>query len=230
VRARVAALFVSAVVVVSLIACKKESGTTTTTSEAPSCAARVDAFEGTLVASSAGACTADTDCKCYPGGVSKKHSCGGVTDTASAEKLSSIAADYLKDGCKSGIACPATVCMASCQGGRCIDGPPPKPPIATGDGGKSCDERSTEIARVLASATRKCATDKDCACFRGSVSRGEPCGGITDAKTNARFEALAKEWSAAGCKLENVMCPAMVCQATCSNGTCGPPTADKIVQ
>jgi hypothetical protein len=214
------------IALIALIACKKES--VTTTNEAPSCAERVDAFEGTLVASTGGACTADTDCKCYPGGVSKKHSCGGVTDTASAEKLSTIAAEYLKDGCKSGIDCAARMCIASCQNGRCTEGPPAKSPAT--DGGRSCDERSTEITRVLASATRQCTTDKDCACFRGSVSRGQPCGGITDAKTNARFEALAKEWSAAGCKLENVMCPAMVCQATCNNGTCGPPTADKIVQ
>ena len=199
------------------IGCKKESGPPSPSST-PGCTEREAAFEATLASSNAGTCSTDNDCKCFPGGVSKKHGCGGVTDTASAEKLASIAADYLKDGCKSGIDCAATMCLPSCQNGRCTDGPPPK----AGDGAKSCDERSAEIERVLASATRKCATDKDCACFRGSVSKAHPCGDITDAKTNARFEELAKAWSAAGCKLENVMCPAMVCAPSCNNGTCGP--------
>jgi hypothetical protein len=36
-----------------------------------------------------------------------------------------------------------------------------------------------------------------------------------------RFEALAKEWHFAGCKKEqDVMCPAMLCEATCNAGAC----------
>lgn len=83
---------------------------------------------------------------------------------------------------------------------------------------------------MLATATRKCQTNADCVCFRGGVSKKEPCGGITDAKTNQRFEALAKEWVASGCKKEEVMCPAMVCASTCNKGTCGPPTSESVIQ
>lgn len=203
-----------------LVACRKESSTQTTTNP-PGCSDRVSAFESALSTPSAGSCAQDTDCKCYPGGVSKTHGCGGVTDTATSEKLASIAADYLKDGCQSGIDCAAWMCTPSCQSGKCTNTPPSPKPAST-DGGMTCDERSAEIDKLLASASRKCTTDKDCACFRGSVSKTDRCGGVTDVKTNERFEALAKQWSAAGCKLENVMCPAVVCQPACNKGTCAP--------
>lgn len=205
-----------------LIGCKKESG------GAPSCAERVDAFEEALAAPNAGTCEADSDCRCYPGGISKTHGCGGITDAKTGEKLASIAAEHMKAGCKSGIDCAAWMCMPSCKHGRCTDAPPktapaPAPSPSPSEAGISCDARLAEIDKVLAAATRKCATNKDCVCFRAGVSKKEPCGGITDAKTNARFEAVAKEWSAAGCKKEEVMCPAMVCESQCVNGTCAPP-------
>jgi hypothetical protein len=207
-----------------VVACKKESS-------APACGDRVDAFEQALASSGAGTCTTDTDCRCFPGGVSQKHGCGGVTDTKTTEKLTSVANDYLAAGCTSGIDCAAWMCTPSCQGGKCTNAPPPKmtpaPPTpsasvsASPEAGITCDARVVEIDRVLASAPRKCKTNRDCACFRGGVSKTDACGGITDAKTNERFEALAKQWSAAGCKNEGVMCPAMVCTPACNNGTCG---------
>jgi hypothetical protein len=186
------------------------------------CDDRVTAFEAAVASTGAGTCSADADCKCFPGGVSKKHSCGGITDAKTSEKVMSITADYLKAGCNSGIDCAATVCMPACREGKCTSAQP--------EVGVTCDARTAEIDKVLASATRKCTADKDCACFRGGVSKSEPCGGIVDAKTNARFEALAKEWSGAGCKNEGVMCPAVVCATTCNKGTCGPPAAGKIIQ
>lgn len=226
--------------VVAFAGCKKES------SGAPSCGDRVDAFEEALASPSAGTCEADSDCRCYPGGISKMHGCGGITDAKTGEKLASIAAEHMKAGCKSGIDCAAWMCMPSCQRGKCTDAPPkgaptpapspsasasaststspsPSPSPSSSEAGISCDARLVEIDKVLASATRKCATNKDCVCFRGGVSKKEPCGGITDAKTNARFESIAKEWSAAGCKKEEVMCPAMVCESQCVDGTCAPP-------
>jgi hypothetical protein len=195
-----------------------------------SCGDRVDAFEQALASPTAGTCAVDTDCKCFPGGVSKKHGCGGISDTKTSATLMSIATEYQKAGCKSGIDCAARVCMPACREGKCTDGPPEAPaklPAAAepeaGGPATTCEARAAEIDRVLASATRKCAGDQDCACFRGGVSKKEPCGGIVDAKTNARFETLAKVWSAAGCKGENVACPAMVCETKCNAGTCGPP-------
>lgn len=196
--------------------CKKES---VGGGGAQSCGDRVDAFEETLSASAAGTCSTDADCKCFPGGVSKKHGCGGITDVKTGEKLVSIASDYMKAGCKSGIDCAAMVCMPACREGRCTDGPPP----AGAPARSTCEARTAEVDKLLGSASRKCTTNKDCVCFRGGISKKEPCGGITDAKTNARFEALAKDWSAAGCKNEGVVCPAMVCETTCNAGTCGQP-------
>jgi hypothetical protein len=221
-----------------LLACKKESSS-------PSCGDRVDAFEQALAASSAGTCAADTDCRCFPGGVSQKHGCGGVTDSKTSEKLASIAGDYMKDGCKSGIDCAAWMCTPSCQSGKCTNAPPKvmapaetaAPSTSTSaaasssaspEGGVTCAARLAEIDRVLASAPKKCKTEKDCVCFRGGVSKNDACGGITDVKTNERFEALAKQWSGAGCNNEAVMCPAMVCTPACNNGTCGP--AGMVVQ
>lgn len=209
-------------VLLAIVACKKESGGTPS---APSCDERAHGFDEAVSSSTAGRCSTDADCRCYPGGVSKNHSCGGITDRDTADKLSKIASDYRQAGCSSGIDCAAMLCLATCRAGKCTDGPPP-----TAEAGISCDARGAEIDKVLASGSPKCTTDKDCACFRGGVSKAQPCGGITDAKTNARFEALAKDWSAAGCKLEGIACPAWVCATTCNDGTCGPPTADKVIQ
>ena len=209
-----------------LSACKKEGGVQT-----PSCDERVETFEAALSSSSAGTCTTDADCRCYPGGVSKKHGCGGISDAKTTEKLVSIANDYRNAGCKSGIDCAASMCLPSCKAGRCTDGPPPNvTPSATPEAGVTCASRGAELEKLIESSSRKCTTNQDCACFRGSVVMSHPCGGVVDAKTNARFEALAKEWSAAGCKLENIMCPAMVCSPACNNGTCGGAGANQIIQ
>lgn len=197
------------------------------------CNDSIKAYEEALTAPGAGACTTDADCKCYNGGISDKQPCGGVSDTKTSEKLASIAGDYSKAQCKSGINCAAWMCTPACEAGKCtvatakvtsaapVPSAPPMPPSADG-GATTCASRVAEIDRVLASATTKCSSDKDCACFRGGVSKKDPCGGIVDAKTNERFEALAKQWSAAGCTGENVACPAMVCEARCNAGTCGP--------
>jgi len=213
-----------------LSACKKESGGVQT----PSCGEREDAFEEALASANAGTCTTDADCRCFPGGVSKKHGCGGISDAKTTEKLVSIANDYRNAGCKSGIDCAASMCLPSCKAGRCTDGPPvqvtPPAPVEAGIVAITCEARLAEIDKLIDSSSRKCTTDKDCACFRGGVSKTHACGGVVDAKTNARFEALAKEWSAAGCKKEEVMCPAMLCSTTCNKGTCGAPEANQIIR
>lgn len=210
------------VLLVLVAACRKEPAS-------PSCSDRVKTFEEALAAPGAGNCSTDADCKCFRGGVSEKHGCGGITDAKTNDALVSIAKDYDGAQCKSGINCAAWSCSPSCQSGKCTNAPPPPPtsPTSTAkpeaaEAGLSCDARMTEIDRVIASGTNKCKTDKDCVCFRGGVSKEHPCGDITDAKTNERFESLAKQFSAAGCKLPNVMCPAMVCDPTCNAGTCGP--------
>lgn len=213
-----------------LVACNKQPAST--------CDTRVKAFDDALAASAAGTCSTDADCKCFPGGVSEKHGCGGVTDGKTAATLDDLAKSHRDAKCKSGIACAAWVCSPSCQAGKCTNGPPPKvtPPAPTQSASPTasapasskptvtCDARVAELDRVLAAGSRKCKTDKDCVCFRGGISKTSPCGDITDAKTNERLEAIAKEWTAAGCKNDGVMCPAMVCQTTCNGGTCGAPT------
>ena len=215
-------------IVALLVACKKESGG----APATRCEDRTAAIEEALSSPAAGACATDDDCKCYPGGIWKQHPCGGVSDTATTNKVASLASDYFGAGCKSGFDCSAVICTPSCRDGRCSSVPAKVDAKvdAKVEAGLSCEDRAAEIDKVLASASRKCTSDKDCACFRGSVSRHDACGGIIDAKTNERFEALAKAWSAAGCKLENVMCPQVVCQAACNKGTCGPAGMDKIIQ
>jgi hypothetical protein len=67
-----------------------------------------------------GACATDADCRCYPGGISPKHGCGGVTDAKSAAELEAIAK---KQGPTEGIDCAAWMCAPICERGRCINGP-----------------------------------------------------------------------------------------------------------
>ena len=69
----------------------------------------------------AGTCEGDADCRCFPGGISEKHACGGVTDAKTQAKLTSLASDYNKKGCMSGLSCAAFLCEPTCRAGRCAN-------------------------------------------------------------------------------------------------------------
>lgn len=122
---RAQALGLLALVPILSAACTKEPSRTTPLSDSGSpaspkmdCDAYASAFNDVLGRTS-GACAAAADCKCFPGGVSTKHGCGGITDKATAENLESLAKGFRTAGCPSSIACAAWRCQPVCRGGRC---------------------------------------------------------------------------------------------------------------
>ena len=85
---------------------------------AASCRSSADEFD--RIVEQGGACGKDAECACYPGGVSPKHACGGVTDAESAAKLGAIAK---RVGTSSGISCAPWACAPICEDRRCRNGP-----------------------------------------------------------------------------------------------------------
>jgi hypothetical protein len=85
------------------------------------CADKVAEFD--RIVESGGACTKDADCACFPGGIATKHSCGGVTDVGSNQKLESYARDFRTSGCTNSVQCAAWVCSPTCRDGRCSGQP-----------------------------------------------------------------------------------------------------------
>ncbi|HPA70693.1 MAG TPA: hypothetical protein PKY31_00400 [Spirochaetota bacterium] len=84
------------------------------------------------------------------------------------------------------------------------------------------DSRCAEIERrydaVLAAAPGRCAGDADCACY-GQVTTRSRCGGVTDRKSAAALEAIAKEFFALKCP-RHYRCAAWKCVPACLDGTC----------
>lgn len=68
-------------------------------------------------------CQSDADCVCYPGGVSEKAGCGGVTNKASAEKLYELSRQFHDDGCRHVLQCAPRPCKTKCDAGQCIEAP-----------------------------------------------------------------------------------------------------------
>lgn len=84
------------------------------------------------------------------------------------------------------------------------------------------DSRCAEIERrydaVLAAAPGTCAGDADCACYGQATTRSR-CGGVTDRKSVAALEAIAKEFHALKCP-RHYRCAAWKCVPACLDGTC----------
>jgi hypothetical protein len=87
------------------------------------CASIQRDFDDAVDAPSALACSADTDCGCYPGGVSQKHGCGGIANKTAVRAAEMLAAEMSAAGCHTGIACAAWSCTPRCKGGRCVNSP-----------------------------------------------------------------------------------------------------------
>jgi hypothetical protein len=66
-----------------------------------------------------GACSTDADCGCY-NPVASGLACGGVTDKATAGRLSLMEVEFHTARCSSPHQCPAQVCAPKCNAGRCV--------------------------------------------------------------------------------------------------------------
>jgi len=111
--------------VLLLAACRRTPpATTTVDASAGACASTLASYDA-LVAGG-GACSVDSDCECFQGGVSPKSACGGVTDRATAAKLESVRADYEHAQCDA-LSCAGWVCAPKCSGGRCTSSTQPTP-------------------------------------------------------------------------------------------------------
>lgn len=80
------------------------------------------AFRAAL-ASATGACTADAECGCYDPVVGEA-GCGGITDGATAARLSAIEADFHRDDCPWPHMCGPWSCTPVCREGRCVNAGP----------------------------------------------------------------------------------------------------------
>jgi hypothetical protein len=82
------------------------------------CVVKAAQFDVALAAADV-SCRSDADCDCYPGGVTRKAGCGGVTSAASAKELHGIAQAFRADGCDWAQQCAAQVCDPKCVDGSC---------------------------------------------------------------------------------------------------------------
>lgn len=82
------------------------------------CVVAAAQFDKALASADAG-CQADTDCDCYPGGVTNKAGCGGVTSAAVAKELHRIAGEFNADGCDLVQQCAPQLCEPRCVKGSC---------------------------------------------------------------------------------------------------------------
>jgi hypothetical protein len=64
-------------------------------------------------------CKTDADCDCYPGGVTPKAGCGGVTSASAAKELHRLAQEFRADGCDWTQHCAPRACEPNCVDGSC---------------------------------------------------------------------------------------------------------------
>lgn len=72
-----------------------------------------------VLAGASGACSTDADCDCFPGGISRKGACGGVTDKKTAAQLHALNAEFAKDKCVKEMNCAPRPCTPKCDKGIC---------------------------------------------------------------------------------------------------------------
>jgi hypothetical protein len=85
---------------------------------AADCATLNARFDDTL-AHADNVCHDASDCSCYPGGLGANPTCGGVTDKTTAAALFAIRDQVAQQNCPMPIQCAASICHATCEGGRC---------------------------------------------------------------------------------------------------------------
>lgn len=62
------------------------------------------------------ACSGNADCACYG---AEGGGCGGVTDKATATRLTPISKEFHDKGCRYLVQCAAWACAPKCQNGHC---------------------------------------------------------------------------------------------------------------
>jgi hypothetical protein len=96
--------------------------TASATPEPPNaCGGLIERFDQTL-GSGSGKCSTNADCACYPGGISKQHGCGGISDKATTDELLEIHKEFRAAKC-TGPSCAAWSCQPICKSGLCANGP-----------------------------------------------------------------------------------------------------------
>jgi hypothetical protein len=87
------------------------------------CVSIVERFAAEATRAGAGTCQQDGDCRCFPGGISAAHGCGGISDATTVTRLEALAAEYAAAKCRSAIQCAGWSCTPACVAGRCTNGP-----------------------------------------------------------------------------------------------------------
>lgn len=108
--------------------------------EGGACGALLDRFTEARRAGS-GACKVDVDCATFAGGLDREAKCGGVTDRATATKLSAIEAEWRKRGCRYEWNCGAQSFEPACEAGTCVSRPRYRPKVGLAPSASACDAR-----------------------------------------------------------------------------------------
>ncbi len=81
-----------------------------------------------------------------------------------------------------------------------------------------CDAHHAAFRAAMATATGRCASDAECACFNPVVEEAG-CGGISDAATAATLSAIEVAFHADACEWPH-QCAAWACEPVCREGRC----------
>lgn len=86
---------------------------------------------------------------------------------------------------------------------------------------KGCPAVLAEFDETLATSTSECSRDLDCLCFADGLARarGSECGGVVDAKTGKKLEAIARKAKKDNCS-NGSMCEPWTCAPVCEGGRC----------
>jgi hypothetical protein len=82
-----------------------------------------------------------------------------------------------------------------------------------------CASIRARFNEAHAKRTDTCSTNSDCACFNPVGGPQLGCGGVTDAATSKKLDAIEAEFHAASCPWTH-QCPASACMPKCVSGRC----------
>lgn len=86
---------------------------------------------------------------------------------------------------------------------------------------KGCEKVLHDFDEALSAATFACSKDTDCKCYGAGLSKtpGSECGGIVEAQTAKKLDALTKDAKKDGCGTM-AQCEPWSCEPICDNGRC----------
>jgi hypothetical protein len=73
------------------------------------------------IAKAPGACSAASDCACYPGGT-KASGCGGIARKETADAIAKLTTQIQAKKCGGDVSCAAWMCVPACVSGKCASG------------------------------------------------------------------------------------------------------------